>query len=143
MYTPKDFDPDKMHCLKYLWIFERRAELIAAQLEDCSFEERVNMLPKAFMNATERVQMETGLSTDDLRKALFVGTYIAEFREIEKMDDEERESYISFVEGSRGVPEEVLEMFGVALEELEEALDPERLYDDFNQIIKENFNDTE
>ena len=141
MYTPKDFNPEKMHSLKYLWIFERRAELIAQQLDGMSMEERVEKLPVAFLNANELVQMETGLTSDELTKALFVGTYIAEYRLMETMDLEEKNAYIEFIEEDS--TEIMSDLLKESLEKLSEALDPSELRSDFNEIIKENFNETE
>lgn len=140
-YKPNNFDPEKMHSLKYLWIFERRSEIIREALDDLDFDERLKALPKAMYDATERIQMETGMSNDELRKAIFIGTYIAEFQELQKMSDDEAESYLNFIEESEGVPDDVVERFGEVLEELHNVMNPEGVRESFYDIIGMNFGD--
>jgi len=139
LYGPKDFNIDTMHALKYLWIFDRRAELVHQQIDGLSFEEKLAAMPAAIRSATERVQIETGLSPDDLSKSFTIGTFIAEYREMLRMSQDELDDYIAVMEEQPGsIVFEDEKLMGLVMDIAAEFRKGD-VSDEFNEIIERNF----
>jgi hypothetical protein len=139
LYKPGDFKIETMHALKYLWVFDRRAELVHEKLDGLSFEEKLAAMPAAIRSATERVQIETGLSPDDLRQSFTIGTFIAEYREMLRMSEDELEDYLAVMDDSD--PTVLLEderLVGLVMDIAAEFRKGD-VGNEFNEIIERNF----
>jgi len=143
MYTTDDFKPGTMHAFKFLWLFERRTELIKQHIMESNSDNLFEVLPSAFISANERVQIETGLSTDDLATAMLIGTYIAEYREMTKMTEEELKEYMEFMEDPRSVDPEIMEQFETAFTTYRSMSLDSNSRKAFEEIIKLNFKEGE
>lgn len=143
MYGKGDFDRDKMHALKFLWLFERRVSLVMEmmnEIDDNPFE-KMKMFPVIARAANERILIETGMTENQLLEALMIGTYIAEYREMQKMSNEEKDEYIALMESDMDF-DEAFPGFGEAFDEVKKDFEEKKLREkDFMDIIKNNFGD--
>lgn len=143
MYGIGDFERDKMHALKFLWIFERRVSLVIEMMEDLGDDpfEKMKKFPSVASAANDRLLIETGMTENQLLEAIMVGTYIAEYRELEKMSDYEREEYLALME-NEATFDEVFPGFGEAFDQVKKDFEQKQLRQkDFDDIIKSNFGD--
>jgi hypothetical protein len=96
-------------------------------------------MPAAIRSATERVQIETGLSPDDLSKSFTIGTFIAEYREMLRMSQDELDDYIAVMDED---PESVVfeddKLMGLVMDIAAEFRKGD-VSDEFNEIIERNF----
>lgn len=142
MYGIGDFQRDKMHAYKFLWLFERRVELVIGMMSDIDDDDpisKIKMFPSIARSANDRLLIETGMAEHELLDALTIGTYIAEFREMQKMTQEELDEYIALME-SDAIFDGSFPGFGEAFQHIkkdyEESKNREK---DFLNIIKKNF----
>lgn len=143
MYSIGDFEREKMHALKFLWIFERRVSLVIEmmdQLGDDPFE-KMKKFPTVASAANDRLLIETGMTENQLLEALMIGTYIAEYRELQKMSDDEKQEYLALMESDFDF-DEAFPGFGEAFEEVKQSFEQKKLREkNFKDIIKNNFGD--
>jgi hypothetical protein len=152
MYTPQDFEKHKMHCLKYLWIFQQRAQIIKEMIRH-SEEDIVNNLTignnvemymeeiiSALSYSKQVLQFKTGMNDEDLNEALKIGSILAEFIITASLDEDEREEYFGMIDE----PAELTDMQAIRLKTIREKI--ESIYNgteestvDFDDIIKRNF----
>jgi hypothetical protein len=151
MYTPKDFDPQKMHCMKYLWVFHRRVELMKDLLQadgDFTIGEILNDVGSNYVQkildamsySKQILQFETGLSDVDLQNTLKIGAVIAEFMMTTSLPEEDRDNYFGMIDN----PVEMSEVDLIKLRTLRERI--EGMYNspfvdtaEFDDIIFNNF----
>lgn len=143
MYGIGDFEREKMHALKFLWVFERRVSLVIEMMEDLDDDplEKMRMFMSVARTANERLLIETGMTENELLEALMIGTYIAEYREMQKMSEEEREEYLALMENDVDF-DDVFPGFGNVFEQLKQDHEQKKIREkDFMDIIKSNFGD--
>lgn len=150
MYTPKDFDPEKMHCMKYLWVFQRRVDIIRDLLDDSEITVgdlingiNDNYLEKIFnaMSYSKQIlQFETGLSDIDLQESLKIGSIIAEFIMTTALPDEDRDRYFYMIDNPASLSEVDLIKLRMIRERIESMYNsPSVDTSDFDDIIFNNF----
>lgn len=110
MYEPKDFEKHKMHCLKYLWIFQRKTEIIREMISDSDDvilnEVMYGNNPDIFIEkiieglsySKQVLQFNTGLNDKDLEEALKIGSVLAELIITSQLSEEERASYFDMID---------------------------------------------
>lgn len=100
----------KITSLQVLNLFDRRAEIMRSILEEDmilftdayldteSQKKKASKLAKAFSDSADMVRIEFNLSEAESWEYLRIGSFLAEFRELMNMDEEDKEEYIALVE---------------------------------------------
>jgi hypothetical protein len=138
MYKPTSFNNETMHAMKYLYLFDRRGEIVREIMKNC--DEDVSNFPeivgKAFIESMRVLQLETGMLDENLDDAVAIGTMIAEYRFMMNMSEEERNEYIDFVENSTedDIPEDFKEVLNTLKETREDTKQ-------INNLFKKLIND--
>ena len=143
MYGIGDFNRDKMHALKFLWLFERRVSLVIEMMENLDDDplEKMRMFMSVARTANERLLIETGMTENELLEAIMIGTYIAEYREMQKMSEEEREEYVALMESDVDF-DDAFPGFGEVFEQVKQDFEQKKIREkNFMDIIKSNFGD--
>lgn len=154
MYTPKDFEKHKMHCMKYLWIFQRRSEIIremiVAEEDQILNEIMYGDNPEIFIEkvigalsySKQVLQFNTGMNDADLDEALKIGSVLAELIITTQLPEEERKSYFEMIDD----PNLLTDLDSVRLKTIREKIQTIYTGDSvdttgFEDIISSNFTD--
>jgi len=145
-YTPANFDPEKFHALKCLWLFNRKSELLVEYLQqiplgDVEAYKKINPV----ISSTEHLQRETGLTIDDIYEFSNIGGYIHEFLEMLNMTPEELQNHIDTYESDPPQldPEDeasIDEMWRDIAYQIDQK---NQMRQQFGNIINDNFNNKE
>jgi hypothetical protein len=141
-YTPKDFHPEKMNALKFLYIFRRKQEIFAQLLSEVDLSDPQDFVKKKpVIKSFEYIQQETGMTDEDLSSAINIGLWIDEYDQLMKMTVEERQDYLDKLDEDIEVPEElmddVLELHETIYNIIQQKKKDREL---FKQICDDNFN---
>lgn len=154
MYTPKDFEKHKMHCMKYLWIFQRRSEIIREMILSDE-DEILNEImygndPEIFIEkvigalsySKQVLQFNTGMSDSDLDEALKIGSVLAELIITTQLPEEDRKSYFDMIDD----PTLLTDLESIRLKTIREKIETIYTGDHidtagFEDIISKNFTD--
>jgi hypothetical protein len=150
MYTPKDFEPQKMHCMKYLWVFQRRVDIIRDLLDDdeITINELINdtahnyleKVLNAMSYSKQILQFETGLNDVDLQESLKIGSVIAEFIMTTALPEHDRDRYFYIIDHPAELSEADLLKLRMIRERIESMYNsPSVDTSDFDEIIFNNF----
>lgn len=151
MYTPKDFEPQKMHCMKYLWVFQRRVDIIRDLLDsdsDFTIRELLDGINENYMEkilnamsySKQILQFETGLSDIDLQNTLKIGSILAEFIMTTSLPEEDRDRYFGMIDNPVDLSEAELMKLRMIRERIEAMYNsPSVDTSDFDEIIFNNF----
>jgi len=142
-YVPANFDPEKFHALKCLWLFRRKQDLFMFymnQIADNTTEAFLKVRP---VHAThEHLQRETGLSDEDIHHYTIIGNYIDEYTKILEMTPEQLQEHIDIYEEDVEVPEDLQDDLEELAKEIVDIIQQNRERDKtFKNIINDNFND--
>lgn len=152
MYEPKDFEKHKMHCLKYLWIFQRRTQIIREMITDSDdfilnevmygdnpdvFIEKV---VEALSYSKQLLQFNTGMNDQDLEESLKIGSILAEFIVTAQLSQEDRDAYFEMIDD----PALIRDIESFRLKTIREKLESIYTGDSidtfgFDEIIAKNF----
>ncbi len=152
MYEPKDFEKHKMHCLKYLWIFQRRTQIIREMITDSDdfilnevmygdnpdvFIEKV---VEALSYSKQLLQFNTGMNDQDLEESLKIGSILAEFIVTAQLSQEDRDAYFEMIDD----PALIRDIESFRLKTIREKLESIYTGDNidtfgFDEIIAKNF----
>ena len=152
MYEPKDFEKHKMHCLKYLWIFQRRTQIIREMITDSDdfilnevmygdnpdvFIEKV---VEALSYSKQLLQFNTGMNDQDLEESLKIGSILAEFVVTAQLSQEDRDAYFEMIDD----PALIRDIESFRLKTIREKLESIYTGDNidtfgFDEIIARNF----
>lgn len=143
-YFPSNFDPEKFHALKCLWLFDRKYEIfthLLNQVEPGDTESFLKVSP--VINTNEQLQRETGMSLEDILHFSTIGGYIREYINLTQMTPDEVQEHIDSYE--QDLPElteedhqtidELWKFIGQRLEHKRQETEQ------FDQIINDNFNE--
>lgn len=140
MYKPTTFSHETMHAMKYLYLFDRRGEIVRELMQNHS-EDSSNfpeVVGKAFDESMRVLQLETKMLDDELRDAVAVGTMIAEYRFMMNMDEDERQEYMNFVENS--TEDDIPDEFKAVLDTIREAkVDTKKVNNSFEKLVEDLF----
>lgn len=156
MYEPKDFEKHKMHCLKYLWIFQRRTQIIREMITDSDDvllnevmygdnpDRFLEKIIEALSYSKQVLQFNTGMNDRDLEEALKIGSVLAEFIVTAQLSEEDRGSYFDMIDD----PTLLQDMESFRLKTIREKI--ESIYNGdnvdtfgFDEIIARNFGEEE
>lgn len=152
MYQPKDFEKRKMHCLKYLWIFQRRTEIIREMIIESDDtiinevmygdnpEHFIEKIIEALSYSKQVLQFNTGMNDKDLEEALKIGSVLAEFIVTAQLSEEDRSSYFDMIDD----PALIADMESFRLKTIREKIESIYTGDSidtfgFDDIIARNF----
>lgn len=146
--TPKDFESDKLHSLKYLYIFRRKQEITLELLSQCDLTDPEDFkAKKPFARASQQIQQETGMNDADLSEAIRIGMWIDEYDRMIHMTPIELQDYIAEIEDepdSYKVPDILQEDLTELWDNIQKVIDDKHSGNLlFEEIINENFNDKE
>jgi len=144
-YVPANFDPDKFHALKCLWLYNRKSELFVDYLRQVpigDFKAFKKLNPMT--SSIEQLQRETGLSIEDIYQFSIIGGYVSEILDIINMTPEEFKEYIDTFEADVQIeldPEHKASIEALQDHIIQQIQDKNQMRQQFRLIINENFND--
>ena len=145
-YIPTNFDPDKFHALKCLWLYNRKAELLIHYLRqvppgDVETFRKISPV----ISSTEQLQRETGLSIEDIYEYTNIGGYIHEYIEMLSMTPEELQEHIDNYEADPIPldPEDQASIDEMWQDIAHQINEKNQMRQQFGEIINDNFNDQE
>lgn len=145
-YIPTNFDPDKFHALKCLWLYNRKAELLIHYLRqvppgDVEAFRKISPV----ISSTEQLQRETGLTIEDIYEYTNIGGYIHEYIEMLNMTPEELQEHIDNYEADPAPldPEDQASIDEMWQDIAHQINQKNQMRQQFGEIINDNFNDQE
>lgn len=145
-YVPTNFDPDKFHALKCLWLYNRKYELFIEYFEqvppgDVEAFKRINPV----ISSVEQLQRETGMTREDIHYFTLIGGYIQEYIEMLDMTPEELQEHIDNYEADPIPldPEDQASIDEMWQDIAHQINQKNQIDQQFGNIIHVNFNDQE
>ena len=144
-YTPENFSPDKMHALKFLWLFNQKQKYFIERLSRTSPGDVDSWKSNDPVKGSfEQLQQETGMMTEDLWNAINIGSFIQEYIEFSQMTSDELDEKISVIESDHEINEEDREIFEELWDNINNKIEQSIRRDNtFKEIIDGNFNNQE
>lgn len=145
-YVPENFDPEKFHALKCLWLHNRKATLFMDMVRNIQIGD-VEAFKKAnpYISASEQLQRETGMSLEDISYFSNIGSYVYEYSQMLQMNEYQLSEHINQYESD---PPDLDDEDKLDLEELWDDIsnkirEKNEMREQFGQIINVNFNNKE